>query len=170
MFLVEEDPPAARAVLERSLRDGFADADDAPERLTALYAYVPSAAALDHAPAALALYELLHASCGSMISTGLSLHPSVDLACAWCALTFGDWECAASHLAAADRLHERLGASRFIAQSTLLRGELELRRPGGDRARAASLAAEVTAYAEPRRLRRLAAGAAALTARATASS
>ncbi|MGD9751347.1 MAG: hypothetical protein AB7W59_10155 [Acidimicrobiia bacterium] len=155
-------------MLDASLAERFADADNAPERLTALYAYVLAATTLEHRAAAVVLHQLLEPACGSMISTGISLNPSVDHACALCALVSSSWELAATHLDSATELHRRLGARRFIAATALLRGELELRRPGGSSIAALALANEVAQFAAGRPLKRLLDGAIALEARASA--
>lgn len=155
LLLADEEPSAARALLDVGVAEQFADAERAAERLTALYAYVLAAARLDHADAAAALYRLLSPACGSMISTSISLCPSVDFACAQCALTSQAWDRVAEHLDAAEVLHRRLGASRFVAETALLRGESAL-YGAGDPALARALAVDVVHYATRRHLQRLA--------------
>ena len=139
----------ARALLERYGRRGFADMPRDHLTISSLAFFAEAAAQLREQDAAAALYEQLEPWSGRLAFPGACIWGAVDLYLARTAVVLGRYEDSERHFTDAAALHERLGASSWLARTRCGWAEMLIERNGpGDAERARELCAQALVTAQ----------------------
>jgi DNA-binding CsgD family transcriptional regulator/tetratricopeptide (TPR) repeat protein len=118
--------------------------------LAALTYLTDACAALGDERMAAMLYPELEPLGGENVMIGhlVACHGAADRYLGMLARTLGEWDRAQAHLERAMELNRQMGAATWVAHTAYEHARLELARPGGDRAAAATLLAESASLAE----------------------